>query len=294
MAVHVTDTAAAPSAASFRRPAPKPLLERLGDPGPEHLAHTRALLASVPTTLKDAARDLPQARALVYALLASPRADVWELQARTIERADGREALGHATAFRGELARVDARVRIPLSEVLTGTLGNLDSRVYDAFRRTVIQLAEADGELDLHEWILSGLVLRYLDGRFGRRRQARARYSRLSGLEREIACVLSVLAHSGSGDSEAARKAFGKAASELRLDAGHMTSPEGTGPRVLEAALATLAELVPQQKKRFLAACATAIAADGRVASREAELFCVIAIWLDCPAPPLLPDQRLV
>jgi hypothetical protein len=43
------------------------------------------------------------------------------------------------------------------------------------------------------------------------RRQARTRYSRLSGLEREVACVPSVFAHFGGGDLEAARKAFGKA-----------------------------------------------------------------------------------
>jgi hypothetical protein len=66
-----------------------------------------------------------------------------------------------------------------------------------------------------------------------------------------------------------------------------MTLSGGVGPRVLEAALATLAELVPQQKKRFLAACATVIAAG------EAELFRVVPDWLDSPAPPLLPGQTL-
>jgi hypothetical protein len=72
-----------------------------------------------------------------------------------------------------------------------------------------------------------------------------------------------------------------------------MTLSGGVGPRVLEAALATLAELVPQQKKRFLAACATVIAADGRIAAGEAELFRVVPDWLDSPAPPLLPGQTL-
>jgi len=42
-----------------------------------------------------------------------------------------------------------------------------------------------------------------------------------------------------------------------------------------------------------LSACATAIALDGRVSASEAELFRVIAAWLDCPAPPLLPGQTL-
>ena len=80
---------------------------------------------------------------------------------------------------------------------------------------------------------------------------------------------------------------------ELRLESAKPLPVERCTPRLLEAALATLAELVPQQKKRLLAACAATIAQDAQVSLAEAELFRVVADWLECPAPPLLPGQRL-
>ena len=178
--------------------------------------------------------------------------------------------------------------------MLTGTLSELDASQYDRLRALVERLCDADGKLDLSEWIFTGLVLRQLDARFGRRRPSRPRYSRLSGLETEVSFVLSALAHAGSRDAEAVGKAFAKAAVELRLERGLLKAPEACTPRVLEASLDTLAQLQAVQKRRLLSACASAVTADTRVLTEEAELFRVIAVWLECPAPLLLPGQTLV
>ena len=40
-------------------------------------------------------------------------------------------------------------------------------------------------------------------------------------------------------------------------------------------------------------AAATSIASDRHVTASEAELFRVVAEWLDCPVPPLLPGQAV-
>ena len=106
--------------------------------------------------------------------------------------------------------------------------------------------------------------------------------------------VLSALAHAGSREPSAAKKAFDQVAVELRLDRAHLKAPDACTPRALEAALDTLAELRAVQKRRILAACAAAVAADRRVVTAEAELFRGVASWLDCPAPLLLPRQSLV
>src|SRR5690606_17755814 len=119
------------------------------------------------------------------------------------------------------------------------------------------------------------------------------RYSRTSGLEGEISCVLSALAHAANEDGDAVRDAFRAAAIELQSDRLELQPPERCTPRVLEASLSELAGLVPQQKKKLLAACAASIAADAEVTAGEAELFRVVADWLEVPAPPLLPGQRL-
>jgi hypothetical protein len=282
----------APSTHAFRRSAPKPLLERLGDPGPEHLAHARALLAGIPPVLTEAARDRQGARALAYALLTSPDPDVWERQARLVS-AEEAPLTPRVTASREALQKTTASVRLPLAEMLAGTLTELDAAEYEAFRVLAHRLVDLDGEVDLSEWILVSLLIRQLDGHFARRRGSRARYTRLSGLETEIAYVLSVLVHAAGAGEDGARHAFAKASAELRLAAGHLRPAAECSPRRVEAALEILAQLVPLQKRRLLSACAAAVAVDGQVSPSEAELFRVIAAWLDCPAPPLLPGQTI-
>ena len=291
--LRLADTANAGAARPLLRKTPKPLLERLGSPGPEHVASARALLAEIPPGLLEAARDRSGARALFLALLASGSPEVWDVQASAIGAAEGAAALDRVRAFRSELAPLQPPARLPLAEILTGTLTGLEPRAYDALRALAARLAAADGAVDLSEWILTGLVLRQLDGHFGRRPAARAHYTRLSGLETETAYVLSALAHAAGSGERSAREAFAKAAAELGMDAGHLKPAASCTPRHLEAALATLAELVPLQKRRVLSVCAKVVVVDGRVSTAEAELFRVVANWLECPAPPLLPGQAL-
>lgn len=284
------------------------LLERLGRPGPEHLAHAHALLAGVPSAVMEAARDLEGARALALALFASHDVHVREAQYQRVGAGEGEGAPARVEALRLELERADPGARVLLIDVLTGTLTQLDPARYASFRQLVQDLVQADARIDVVEWVQTGLLLRRLDLHFRRRKPSRPRFSRLSGLERELTFVLSALAHAAHGrtdvpeqassdalgeDRTTAGQAFARAASVLRLPALALWPDPEAAPRALEAALATLAELAPQQKKRVLAACAASVAGDQKVTAEEAELFRVIADWMECPAPPLLPGQRL-
>ena len=105
--------------------------------------------------------------------------------------------------------------------------------------------------------------------------------------------LLSVLAHAGHANREGARDAFGEARLQLEMTGVELLESEQILPRALEASLEKLAELVPEQKMRLLAACATSVTADHEVTTDEAELFRTVADWLECPAPPLVAGQRL-
>jgi hypothetical protein len=177
--------------------------------------------------------------------------------------------------------------------MVTGTLKGMTSAEYDAFRTLLYRLIEEDGRVDLAEWVAAGLMLHQLDAHFRPRRPPLARYSKLAGLSSEVTFLLSALAHAANADPSGAREAFDAAARELDFRGAQPMAPERCTPRALEASLGTLAELAPRLKKRLLSACAASIAADEAVTPLEAELFRVVADWLDCPAPPLLPGQRL-
>jgi hypothetical protein len=273
--------------------APANLLDLLGAPGPEHLEHARALVAGLPAGLREAAHDLEGARALVYALFGSAEPEVREAQRRGIALSEGPALVTRMDALAEPLAGLDPRARLPLVEMAAGTLAGLETDAYQTFRAAVHAVVGADHEIELGEWVLAGLLLRGLDRRFGRVRSARARYSRLSGLEGEVRLLLSALAYAGHADDEAAGRAFSEAVLGLDLAALELLPRGHCAPRALEATLLVLAELVPEQKRRLLAACAASVAADREVTVDEAELFRVVADWLECPAPPLLPGQTL-
>src|SRR5690606_15844363 len=110
----------------------------------------------------------------------------------------------------------------------------------------------------------------------------------------EAAVLLSALAHAGHEDDDGAERAFAEGAAEAGLPRGaRMRGRDECPPRALEAALETFAQLVPEEKRRLVSACAASVASDGRVTSREAELFRVAADWVGAPVPPLLPGQPL-
>jgi hypothetical protein len=196
-------------------------------------------------------------------------------------------------ALRAEIERGARDARLPLTEMVAGTLRSLAPSEYEAFRVLLYRLIEEDGRVDLAEWVLAGLLLHQLDAHFRPRRPALTRYSKLTGLSNEVTFLLSALAHAANQDPSRAREAFDAAARELDFRGALPSAQERLTPRALEASLGALAELAPRLKKRLLSACAASIAADEAVTPDEAELFRVVADWLDCPAPPLLPGQRL-
>src|SRR5690606_19898380 len=111
--------------------------------------------------------------------------------------------------------------------------------------------------------------------------------------EEEVAVLLSALAHAGHEERASAERAFAAAAAAAELPSLRPCAPLACSPRALEGALDTFAQLVPEAKRRLIAACAASVAADGRVHPREAELFRVVSDWLGAPVPPLLPGQRV-
>ena len=107
----------------------------------------------------------------------------------------------------------------------------------------------------------------------------------------EVEChlVLSLLAWVGAREPGQAQSALDAANQDLRGRAGWRILPRdrlaGEGPA---RALARLDQAAPRVKERLLAACAVAVAVDGRVTSEEAALVRAVAASLGCPLPPLV------
>ena len=70
-----------------------------------------------------------------------------------------------------------------------------------------------------------------------------------------------------------------------------MLPPEQCGLPEIDQSLSQLTRVSAKHRGRLIEACAAAICADEKVNIREAELLRGISDMLDCPMPPLLPEQ---
>jgi len=134
------------------------------------------------------------------------------------------------------------------------------------------------------------MLRRHLASQFKETRRPIVQYYVLKPLVGDCVVLLSALAQIGQEDSTQAEGAFQTGANQLGLGQASISRLDAAGCNLsrIDAALEHLAQASPQLKNLVLNACAHAVASDGVLQSREAELLRAIADTLDCPLPPFL------
>lgn len=263
-------------------------VEQVGEPEDRHRKYARELLASIPTTLLDAAHDPFSARAVIYSLLLDRDDEVRRTQmAALAEYADPR--IGGVVRRLAPTAHgLDARARLPLVDLTLPALAALSAPQYQRFTRSVDALVAADNRLGLFEWTLSQILLRHLNPKFERVRSPRVKYRRLQQLPDAASVALSTLAHTSN-----AEQAFDAGKDKLQDVALTLREKGVAGLDGFRDALGQLAQLPEGERGRFVDAAAAVICADDHVSVAEIELLRGVSDMLDCPMPPLLAGQRV-
>jgi hypothetical protein len=147
-------------------------------------------------------------------------------------------------------------------------------------------LIKADGKVDLFEYTVHAMVLRYLDVHFELSKPPTIRHRQMGPLVSPVVGVLSTMAYAGSDDEAEIRVAFDKGMAEIGQPASLLPESE-CSVRNLDEALRVLVRATPLLKKQILAACVACIAADGIVTPREGELVSAVSSMLGVPLPPI-------
>ncbi|USD66809.1 M48 family metallopeptidase [Vibrio sp. SCSIO 43136] len=176
-------------------------------------------------------------------------------------------------------------LRLPLLELAIPALKSLGQSQVQRLIDVLIELAKMDNRYTLSEWAVVSLTEKLLDPHLSATKQ----FKTLADCEESALWVLRELAWVTHSDEQHAKAAFDLSLKEL-----------GWMPQLLEAAnsnwqltrvgLDLLAQLKPKEKKRFLAACLKAVESDGKITVEEGELYRVISVYLEVPAPPLMVD----
>ncbi|MFT7286627.1 MAG: Zn-dependent protease with chaperone function [Halieaceae bacterium] len=187
-----------------------------------------------------------------------------------------------------DVSRLEVGERFPIMATAMPALKSMSTPQYRQFKSTLLAVIRVDQRTDLFEWCLFQLLRHYLDAEYLRVVASRPRFNRLSKIRAPLRQVLSVLAHQGGGDSEAA---FAVATASLELRELVMLPLESCSVAEFSRAVNTLADCYPLLKPRILKAMALAAADDGEVCPLERELVVAVAAVMDCPLPPELALQ---
>jgi Zn-dependent protease with chaperone function len=251
-------------------------------PAPDELDAQTARREEIPLAFLRHSREPLGAHALVFCLFICDTEPVRQAQLALV---DGAAIPGLADLVHTLSPGVQALGpphRLPLLALCLPALKSMSLAQYRLFKRTLLGLIRADAQTELHEWCLYQLIRHYLDPEFIQVKPSRPRYSKLQQVAYQLRVALSVLAHEGSGATDAA---FRLAADELGFDTMAILSRDQCGVVAFSQAVSELADCYPLLKPRLLKAMALAAGADGRLSPVEREIIASMAAVMDCPVP---------
>jgi hypothetical protein len=179
-----------------------------------------------------------------------------------------------------EATRPKAALHLPLVDLALPALKAMDQTARNVFLGEVEAAIRADQRVSLHEFVLLTLLRHQLapgapvpGGK------------RIEALREESLALLSLIAHAGHADTQAA---FDAGLAQLGLRDAALLPRERLTPEAAGEALDRLRGLAPLAKALLVKAMFAVASADGSVRLGEAELLRLTGAVLDCPLPPML------
>jgi Zn-dependent protease with chaperone function len=266
----------------------KQAAEQVGDPTERHRQYAAALVEELPAQVRDAAREVYGARAVLLGLLTDRKPAVRDQQLATLQQLAPADLVNAVLKLLPALDALDVRARLPLVDLSLPALRAMSPSQYQQFLACFKAFVAADNRLGLFEWTLYRVLLRHLTPQFEKTAPPRAAYYGLQKLGEPCSVLLSTLAHADNRGGDA-RAAFSKGAERLQGISLELLPADRCGLDALSGALDVLSRVADKQRKGLVAACAATICADREVTVAEAELLRGVCDMLDCPMPPLLP-----
>jgi len=253
-------------------------------------ARAGTILANIPASFLDRARHPNTVLPLVLGLLVADDPRARGAQLHIVATRFG-PAAAHATDQEAKaLTTLHPVLRLPLAELAFPVLRRLPQR--DAVLACIHALAQADGQVDLHEYCLSRLLHRELYESMHRRAPWQGHRAPREAVTAAAATLLAVLAAAGQPDRAAADAAYRAGLAQVVPDAALPFNPV---PAVaLESVWPVLDGLDGPEKQFLVTGMVTVIGHDGVMTVAEIELLRTVCALLHCPLPPLAdasPEQ---
>lgn len=280
--IHPRATARPSSAAAFQGVSAASIhgaRRSMGSLNPLDLGTAHGLIAGLPESVVDAARNPFSARAVICSLLLAR--DRRERQAQLAGIAAADPALANATDALQQTATITPRQRLPVIELCAASLAQLSPAQYQQFRSVLTQLIASDSQVDRLEWTVRVILRGVIEGpTTGKDPNARATVA-------DVALVVSVLAWSGATDEAGVARAWRAARGSEALLPAEQTAAQLCTLDALDESLQRLSNAKIGIKRKLVDACVACVAADGQTTVEEAELLRAVCASIGAPMPPI-------
>ena len=275
------------------------LLGSIGAPKSEDVQRSQNLIAKIPAAIVEAARHPYSARCIAFAMLIDDDPEQTAHQWEHLQKREGEMTVDTTRKLLVAIHELGLVFRLPLMEIMQGSLADLSPEQYETFRATVQGLVKQDAKTSLFEFTVRHHLLMHLDRRFDHRKQPRVLYKKMAQVSREVRLMLSafasasrigsVLKHEHEPDPAQTKAAFKLAMQVAELGNARQpdAEPEAWTADQLEVCMKALHHASIQVKKQFLYAAVVLITYDHEITIAEAEFFRAVAESLDCPVPVL-------
>ena len=172
---------------------------------------------------------------------------------------------------------------LQLLELAIPTLKQLSLKQYQKLRETLSMKVNADGRVELFEWVLYQLVRQYCDRHFALTKAQKAKYKTVKQIAEIYEVVLSRVVHYGGGSDEQKAKAFNKACNAAGTYTIKLLPIESCSQAKFTRAVHALGLAYPLLKPRLIKGLINAAQSDAHINDHERQVIRGVATVMDCP-----------
>lgn len=269
------------------------IIDQIGKPDWERMLMAASIAASIPENIAGAAHSTEWApEVLFYSLLDSDE-QVREEQLLVVAKKMGADSELQVRSLIQASGLVSAEQRLPLLEMAFPALKRRPPDFVTRVLDTVKALIDADGRVDVFEYLLARVISMYLWESHNPHKVRVAGNKTLVACRKEALQVLAVLARHGSPDASTCNAAFGAGLIALGLASDTLLPETDDWVLILDAALPKLDKLKSAEKEKLVAAMAEVVLHDERLDVTELELLRVTCDLIHVPLPLLTVPQRI-
>jgi Zn-dependent protease with chaperone function len=267
------------------------IIDQIGSPDWDRMLVAATLAASLPRGVRRAAHSTEWAPEVLFYTLLDAREPLREQQLLIVAQQMGADREAQVRALVQAAGLAGSAQRLPLLEVAFPALKRRPPDFIKRVLGTVKALTEADGRIDVFEFLLARVISQHLWEAYAPARVQTAGKATLSAAREQALGVMAVLARHGHEAEASATKAFAAGCAALGFEPAPAVPATDDWIAMLDAALPRLDRLKPSEKARLVNALAAVVVHDGHMVTKELELLRVTCDLIHVPLPLLISSQ---